>query len=125
MGNNTASQIYEGTAQVGRVGSMIGAIIATVFGGIAVIVGIIMCITSSSSNSNDSNSNNTDDGGNTNTTSPGQVQVYIGIALIIAGVLAAGISWLVYALTSKSKMLASVVGAGDLAGTAIDVAREL
>ena len=84
--------IYSGGATVGRIGAFISAIVATIVGIFLIGVGIYTLSTKNSG------SNSTE----------------IGVAYIIGGIILAGLAWLIYYFTRKSKAFAFVEGASFL-----------
>jgi hypothetical protein len=92
---------YEGTATLGRVSSIIGAIVGTLFGlvliGIGIYVAVRQPIQSTSANNNNTTTN------------------YIAAAVLIGfGILIIVLSWVVVYFSSRYKFFAAAEGVGTI-----------
>jgi vacuolar-type H+-ATPase subunit I/STV1 len=109
--SDVLSDAYEGTATLGRVSSIIGAIVGTLFGlvliGVGIFVAVRQPIQSTSNTNNSTNNNSTNNNSTTN---------YIAAAVLIGfGILIIVLSWVVVYFSSRYKFFAAAEGVGTIA----------
>lgn len=110
---------YESAATYGRIHSLIGAIVATVIALLFMAIGLYLLIKEPTIHYTSE-----DDGSSPQPKVMSKTgEIWLGIGLIVGGLLIGGLSWLMTYFTMKSKSFAAVSGTVDVASDIMSVFR--